>query len=77
LPWEKVARKFTLLWEKQPEASNSLKVENSPNLVTLILIKLQSPKVHPKEGVDVMTTIFCDFGQFSVKKLAFFLKPML
>jgi hypothetical protein len=25
-------------------------------------------------GVDVMTTIFCDFRQISVKKLAFFLK---
>jgi hypothetical protein len=23
-------------------------------------------------GVDVMTTIFCDFSQFSAKKLAFF-----
>jgi hypothetical protein len=25
-------------------------------------------------GVDVMITIFCDFCQFSAKKLAFFLK---
>jgi hypothetical protein len=25
-------------------------------------------------GVDVMITIFCDFPQFSAKKLAFFLK---
>jgi hypothetical protein len=25
-------------------------------------------------GVDVMITIFCDFLQFSAKKLAFFLK---
>jgi hypothetical protein len=25
-------------------------------------------------GVDVMITIFCDFSQFSAKKLAFFLK---
>jgi hypothetical protein len=24
-------------------------------------------------GVDVMITIFCDFSQFSAKKLAFFL----
>jgi hypothetical protein len=28
-------------------------------------------------GVDVMITIFCDFYQFSAKKLAFFSKPML
>jgi hypothetical protein len=27
-----------------------------------------------KTGVDVMITIFCDFCQFSSKKLAFFLK---
>jgi hypothetical protein len=27
---------------------------------------------HP--GVEVMTTLFCDFCQFSAKKLAFFLK---
>jgi hypothetical protein len=26
-----------------------------------------------KQGVDVMITIFCDFSQFSAKKLAFFL----
>jgi hypothetical protein len=25
-------------------------------------------------GVNVMITIFCDFGQFSAKKLAFFSK---
>jgi hypothetical protein len=30
-----------------------------------------------KLGVDVMITIFCDFPQFSAKKLAFFQKPML
>jgi hypothetical protein len=28
-------------------------------------------------GVDVMITIFCDFSQFSAKKLAFFQKQML
>jgi hypothetical protein len=28
-------------------------------------------------GVDVMITIFCDFPQFSAKKLAFFQKPTL
>jgi hypothetical protein len=27
-----------------------------------------------KDGVDVMITIFCDFCQFSAKKLAFFSK---
>jgi hypothetical protein len=27
-----------------------------------------------RPGVDVMITIFCDFCQFSAKKLAFFLK---
>jgi hypothetical protein len=30
-------------------------------------------KVSIKTGVDVMITIFCDFFQFSAKKLAFFL----
>jgi hypothetical protein len=28
-----------------------------------------------KFGVDVMITIFCDFSQFSAKKLAFYQKP--
>jgi Fe-S cluster assembly scaffold protein SufB len=28
--------------------------------------------VHVSPGVDVMITIFCDFSQFSEKKLAFF-----
>jgi hypothetical protein len=28
-------------------------------------------------GVDVMITIFCDFCQFSAKKLRFSQKPML
>jgi hypothetical protein len=28
-------------------------------------------------GGDVMITIFCEFGQFSAKKFAFFSKPML
>jgi hypothetical protein len=28
-------------------------------------------------GVDVMITIFCDFSQFSAKKLAFFLKTIV
>jgi hypothetical protein len=27
---------------------------------------------HEGSGVDVMITIFCDFSQFSAKKLAFF-----
>jgi hypothetical protein len=27
-----------------------------------------------RTGVDVMITIFCDFSQFSAKKLAFFSK---
>jgi hypothetical protein len=31
-------------------------------------------KVQPSSGVDVMITIFCDFCQFSAKKLAFFSK---
>jgi hypothetical protein len=30
-----------------------------------------------KTGVDVMITFFCDFRQFSPKKLAFSQKPML
>jgi hypothetical protein len=30
-----------------------------------------------QSGVDVMITIFCDFCQFSAKKLAFSQKPML
>jgi hypothetical protein len=33
---------------------------------------LQLESVRP--GDDVMITIFCDFGQFSAKKLAFFTK---
>jgi hypothetical protein len=36
----------------------------------------QSPngRKFAKSGVDVMITIFCDFRQFSAKKLAFFSK---
>jgi hypothetical protein len=30
--------------------------------------------LNPAPGVDVMITIFCDFWQFSAKKLAFFSK---
>jgi hypothetical protein len=30
-----------------------------------------------KAGVDVKITIFCDFRQFSAKKMAFSQKPML
>jgi hypothetical protein len=33
---------------------------------------VQGDAGHP--GVDVMNTIFCDFRQFSAKKLAFFSK---
>jgi hypothetical protein len=32
------------------------------------------PEMFGKSGVDVMITIFCDFSQFSAKKLAFFSK---
>jgi hypothetical protein len=31
----------------------------------------------PRPGVDVMITIFCDFWQFSAKKMAFFSKTKL
>jgi hypothetical protein len=40
-------------------AAKELEVENYPNC--------------RKSGVNVMITIFCDFSQFSAKKLAFFL----
>jgi hypothetical protein len=39
--------------------------------------KKKGKKINEKRsrpGVDVMITIFCDFSQFSAKKLAFFLK---
>jgi hypothetical protein len=32
------------------------------------------PRVENPHGIDVMITIFCDFRQFSAKKLAFFSK---
>jgi hypothetical protein len=47
------------LFLKMPKEKNRIHGENSPNRVTL--------------GVVVMITIFCDFSQFSAKKLAFFL----
>jgi hypothetical protein len=31
-------------------------------------------RTFPQPGVDVLITIFCDFCQFSAKKLAFFSK---
>jgi hypothetical protein len=34
-------------------------------------------KMMIRAGVDVMITIFCDFCQFSAKKLPFSQKPML
>jgi hypothetical protein len=37
------------------------------------LITIPAPRSR-QPGVDVMITIFCDFRQFSAKKLAFFLK---
>jgi hypothetical protein len=36
---------------------------------------VQNGKIFTQSGVDVMITIFCDFRQFSAKKLAFFSKP--
>jgi hypothetical protein len=42
--------------------SHSLKLSNYSSM--------SEGRIHP--GVDVMITIFCDFRQFSVKKMAFF-----
>jgi hypothetical protein len=50
----------------------------APFFAAFAIIKLQklwSETARP--GVDVMIAIFCDFRQFSAKKLAFFQKPML
>jgi hypothetical protein len=43
-------------------------------LCTRANISISYPESILRSGVDVMITIFCDFWQFSAKKLAFFSK---
>jgi hypothetical protein len=57
----------------------SVKKRSLPKWATAVIFQknfLQSPKIrkYAKSGVDVMITFFCDFCQFSAKKMAFFSK---
>jgi hypothetical protein len=48
-----------------------------PSPICTLIKKLGSKyrlEIHSRAGVDVMIAIFCDFCQFSAKKLAFFSK---
>jgi hypothetical protein len=49
-------------------------IQRLPKLVVLVWKYTIWQPCFPKPGVDVMITIFCDFRQFSPKKLAFFSK---
>jgi hypothetical protein len=40
------------------------------------ILKYLEKSIRVEAGVDVMIAIFCDFCQFSAKKLAFTQKPM-
>jgi hypothetical protein len=53
---------------------NCAKNKYLPGPATVRSSVLQAQARGLVSGVDVMITIFCDFCQFSVKKLAFFSK---
>jgi hypothetical protein len=64
-----LCKKWIITFEKNANVFAEKLAKKPPKTVitTLAPVYCMSP------GVDVMITIFCDFSQFSAKKLAFFL----
>jgi hypothetical protein len=65
--------RFSTVYTSVPGIDRFVKIENDP-IESSELFITENLSFEFTPGVDVMITIFCDFRQFSTKKLAFFSK---